>query len=63
LLRNRIISLFLNPKESENVVDELKKMFKKYLIPIRPNRKLERNTEKYRRGPKPKVTKNQRDKF
>jgi hypothetical protein len=63
LLRNRIISLFLNPKESENVVDELKKIFKKHLIPIRPNRKLERNTEKYRREPKPKVTKNQRDTF
>ena len=63
ILKNKIISLFLNPKESENMVDELKSIFKKYLIPIRPGRKFERNTDKYRRRVKPKTTKNQKDTF
>lgn len=63
ILRNNIISIFLDPKESENMVDELKKIFKKYLIPVRPHRKFERNTEKYKRALKPKITKNQKDAF
>lgn len=63
ILRNRIISIFLNPKESENMLVELKKLFKNNLVPIRPDRKFERDTEKYRKGSKPKVTKNQKDTF
>jgi len=63
LLKNNVISIFCNQKESEKLVDELKKVFKKYLIPIRPNRQESRNIGKYRRRVKPKVPKNQRDAF
>lgn len=45
------------------MVNELKHIFKKYLIPIRPDRKFERDTEKYRRRVKPKTTKNHKDTF
>lgn len=63
ILKNKIISIFLDPTKSETIVDELKKVFKNHLIPIRPNRQVERNTEKYRRNIKPKTPKNQRDTF
>lgn len=63
LLKNKVISIFYNQKDSEQLIDELKKVFKKHLIPIRPNRKEPRNTDKYRRRVKPKVPKNQRDAF
>lgn len=62
LLKNRIVNLFLedNPIEN-NTVEELKLMFKSHLVPIRPNRKFERNIGKYRTRIKPKITKNQKD--
>lgn len=63
LLKNKIISIFFNQKEQDKLVDDLKIIFKKYLIPIRPNRKEPRNTGKYRRRTKPKVFKNQKDTF
>ncbi len=63
ILKNKIISIFLNPTKSETIVDDLKNAFKNHLIPIRPNRQVERNTEKYRRNIKPKTPKNQRDTF
>lgn len=63
ILKNKIISIFLDSKESESMVDELKLVFKKYLVPIRPDRKFERNPEKYKRRVKPKIPKNQKDTF
>ena len=63
LLKNKVISIFYNQKDSEQLIDELKKVFKKHLIPIRPNRKEPRNNNKYKRRIKPKVPKNQRDTF
>ena len=62
LLKNRVIALFLNQRPSGNdMVEELKQLFKAHLIPIRPNRSNERNSGKYRSRLKPKITKNQRD--
>jgi hypothetical protein len=60
-LKDRIITLFFSDKEMEIIVSELKKLFKKHTIPIRPNRKYERNTDKYRKRDKPKVLKNIKD--
>lgn len=60
-LKDRIITLFFSNKEMEIIVSELKELFKKYTIPIRPNRKYERDTDKYRKRGKPKVLKNIKD--
>ena len=60
-LKDRIITLFFSDIEMEIIVSELKKLFKKHTIPIRPNRKYERNTDKYRKRDKPKVLKNIKD--
>ena len=62
LLKNRVITLFLDEKNKEsNLVEELKNIFKAHLVPVRPNRKFERNIGKYRTRTKPKITKNQKD--
>ena len=60
-LKDRIITLFFSNKEMETIVSELKELFKKHTIPIRPNRKYERDTDKYRKRDKPKVLKNIKD--
>jgi len=60
-LKNRILELFLGEGSTEVAVSELKELFKKHLVPIRPNRSYKRDVGKYRRRIKPKVTKNQRD--
>jgi len=62
-LKNRILELFLTEESIEVVVSKLKELFKKHLVPIRPNRTYKREMGKYRRRIKPKVTKNQRDTF
>ena len=60
-LKNKIITLFFSNKDMEDIVAQLKILFKSELVPIRPNRSNQRNTRKYVRREKPKVTKNQRD--
>jgi len=45
----------------KNIIMELKTLFKQHLVPIRHNRHQQRDTGKYRRREKPKVTKNQKD--
>jgi hypothetical protein len=60
-LKNRIIDLLRSDMDIDDVNQELKNLFKRHLIPIRPDRSNTRNTEKYRRRKKPKVTRNQRD--
>ncbi len=57
-LKNRIIFLL---EEGQAIEEELKLLFKKHLTPIRPNRKNERITGKYRTRYKPYVTKNHKD--
>lgn len=60
-LKNKIITLFFSNPDMEDIVNQLKILFKKELIPIRPNRSNQRNIGKYSRREKPKVTKNQKD--
>jgi hypothetical protein len=60
-LKNRILELFLAEESTDIVVLKLKALFKKHLIPTRPNRTNKREIGKYRNRIKPKVTKNQKD--
>lgn len=63
ILRNKIILLFFDQSGQEELVENLKTVFKTHLIPIRPNRKMKRDGDKYRSRVKPKVTKNHKDNF
>lgn len=60
-LKNRIVTLFFSKDSMDDTIKELKILFKKHLVPIRPNRSNLRNVGKYRKREKPKVNKNQRD--
>lgn len=60
-MKNRIITLFFSDKPIKDITSELKDLFKKHTIPIRPNRSYERNTSKYRQRAKPKVLKNRKN--
>lgn len=61
-IKNRIISLFFfENKKTEDIVAELKSLFCKHLIPIRPNRSNKRNKYRYKKRVRPKVSKNQKD--
>jgi hypothetical protein len=60
-LKNKIITLFFTNTDMEDIVNQLKILFKQELVPIRPNRSNKRNIGKYSRREKPKVTKNQKD--
>ena len=61
LLKDRIVTLFYSDTKTEVILSELKELFNKHLIPIRPERKFERHKDKYRNRQKPKVTKNMKD--
>jgi hypothetical protein len=60
-LKNRIVTLFFSNNDMDKTIKELKSLFKKNLVPIRPDRTFARDTGKFRKRLKPKVTKNQRD--
>lgn len=62
-LKNRIILLFFSDKNMDEIVSELKALFKKHTIPIRPNRRFERDTDKYRKRGKPKLLRNNKNTF
>lgn len=59
-LKDRIITLLFSEKDIDKMTQELKTLFKKNLIPIRPDRTNLRNKNR-RTKTKLKVTKNQRD--
>ena len=61
LLKDRIVTLFYSDTKTEVIFSELKELFNKHLIPIRPDRKFERQKDKYRKRQKPKVPKNMKD--
>jgi len=63
ILKNRILELFFSDKPMEQITDQIKELLKKHTIPIRPNRKYERDNGKYRKRTKPRVVKNQKDAF
>lgn len=60
-MKDRILELFFTKNDMNDIINELKELFKKHLIPIRPDRKFERKIEKYRTRTKPIVTKNQKN--
>jgi len=60
-LKNRIITLFFSNNDMDKTIEELKSLFSKHLVPIRPNRSNEHEVDKYRKRLKPKITKNQKD--
>jgi hypothetical protein len=60
-LKNRVLELLYQKAPLDKVFNELEELFLKHTIPIRNNRKNERNTKKYRYKDKPFVTKNQKD--
>ena len=60
-LKNRILELFLTQDSMERAIEELKTLFKKHLVPIRPNRSYERKPGKDRSRRKHKISKNQKD--
>ena len=60
-MKDRILELFFTKNDMNDIINELKELFKKHLIPIRPDRKFERKTGKYRTRTKPIVTKNQKN--
>ena len=60
-MKDRIITLFFSDKPMGIIVSELKNLFKKHIIPIRPNRKFKRDIDKYRLRERPKVFINSKD--
>jgi hypothetical protein len=60
-LKDRVVELLLSSKDIDEVLFELKDIFRNHLIPIRPKRSFQRHKDKYRNRVKPKVTKNQRN--
>lgn len=60
-LKNRILELFLSDKDMTIITGELRSLFKRHTIPIRPDRKYHRDVDKYRKRTKPKVLKNNKD--
>lgn len=60
-LKDRIVTLFFSETDTKEIMSELKELFKKHLVPIRPNRKFERHKDKYRNRQKPKVPRNLKD--
>lgn len=59
-IRNKLVELFTNKKENEELMQELKKLFVVNVIPVRPNRTFIRDPDKYRTRTKPKQFKNRR---
>ena len=60
-MKDRVITMFIKKQNIEEVLEELKDLFRKHLVPIRPNRSFDRNVGKYRNRLKPKIPKNQKD--
>jgi hypothetical protein len=62
-IKTRLIELFLEESNTEDILKELEKLFVKNVIPIRPNRSFKRDTLKYRKRKKPPITKNFKQAF
>lgn len=60
-LKDRILTLLFSKENMEGAMEEIKKIFKKHLVPIRPNRTVPRTSKTRRNTKKLEVTKNQRD--
>ena len=59
-IRSRLIELFTQNKNNEEILKGLKELFVRNVTPIRPDRKFERKPDKYRQRTKPKHFQNRR---
>jgi len=59
-IRSKMLALFAEQKNNQETLNQLKQLFVKNVIPIRPDRNLERITDKYRTRTKPKQFSNRR---
>jgi hypothetical protein len=59
-IRNKLVKLLTSDKEAQATLTELKTLFVKNVIPVRPNREYQRNPDKYRKRTKPKQFNNKR---
>lgn len=59
-IREKLISIFTSDDNDEQILNELKTLFIRNVVPIRPGRKFSRNHEKYRHRVKPKQFQNRR---
>ena len=59
-IRSRLLELFKGKAEGTAAMNELKQLFTRNLIPIRPHRTFDRNPDKYRARSKPKQFPNRR---
>lgn len=60
-MKDRVISIFFSDKGHAEITKELKYLFLKNTVPIRPGRKSKREVGKYRNKDKPKNIKNHKD--
>lgn len=59
-IRDRLLQLYSNKNETDEILAELKQLFTLHVIPIRPGRKNIRNPDKFRQRTKPMQFKNRR---
>ena len=59
-IRERLIQMYADKRETEKLTEELKGLFIANVIPVRPGRKNQRDVDKYRQRTKPKQFKNRR---
>jgi len=62
-LKNRIVKLFFTQRDASKISTELKELFMNHLVPIRPNRKEDRQPNKYRKRKRPKTLTNHKPAF
>jgi len=60
-MKNKVISIFFSDKEASEITKELRVLFLRDTVPIRPDRKFERKVGKYRNKIKPLNIKNHKD--
>jgi hypothetical protein len=60
IIRSKMLALFADQKNNQETLNQLKELFVKNVIPIRPDRNFERKTDKYRSRTKPKQFSNRR---
>jgi len=60
-MKDRVISIFFSDRGHAEITQELKELFLKNTVPIRPDRKVKREVGKYRNKDKPKNMRNHKD--
>jgi len=60
-IRKKLLTMFSKKNDSEKIMEELKELFIKNLVPIRLGRSYERIPDKYRQRKRPKQFNNRRN--